>query len=552
MKYMVILGALALVAGCGSQQYNETQVVSEKKAFKVKSEYALLGSWKGDTAQIEFHGSHFNQVFSNSFVQQSQVQTGRYSHDGIVQKFHWSLDSAGIVTLNIVDGTCGIVPLDYCNVSAKKQITLSGSDISAATWEIKTDGDLDGVYESTTSERVVRNEFSDTQLHAGKQFLKLSDNFDRPLEMVVNDDVVNLLLPISTASTHKYVRLSGAVKQSDHSIIFDKHEGTTLSEPQRFKVANEADVLLDVESQISDVVLRSGLGDSVVIDYLITRKIVMPDNLTASQLDLSQFKVTERHTIVTKESVALLSDLSINLNETYYSKIPAGFSASADGAGHQIVFHEGNTGVISFIDPSSDNAENTQTFTWEYKNDQQVHVALANGISWDLGFTGTVLGGYSAIYQNESNDIYGHDFLTQGYVDPNTLVPGRFTLENTDGLSTVDVEFKENGEILIQAGPISFSGFWAVTDEREIVSFECEQHDGVLVTELDLCKSQLQLIGTDESTLKFGHIRKFKFLHSNGNKLVSTYNATAWGEPLTTGAVPVHFNWVYRWQRVGD
>lgn len=551
MRYVMMLGALALVAGCGSQQYNEAQVVQEKQEFNLKNESALLGSWRGDSTQIEFHGSHFNQVFPNAFVQQSQFQTGRYIDNGVVYNFHWSLDASGVVTLNVIDGTCGVVPVDYCSVAARKQITLTGSDIDTATWEIKTDKDLDGVYEKTTSDLVVRKAFDD-KLHTGKQFLKLSDNFDHPIEMILNDDEVNLILPVTTSSSHKYVNFTGTVDFSEDSVVLDKHESTILHESQRFKVANEADVVLDVESKVSDVILRNGLGGSLVIDYLISRSINMPDNLSAAQLDLSQFKARERHTIVTQKSVVLLSDISVNLNETYFSKIPAGFLASADGAGHKIIFHEGNKGEISFVDPSNEQKENIQGFSWNYKNDQQIHLALDNGINWDLGFTGTVQGGYSALFQNEHNDVHGHDFLIQGHVDPSTLVPGRFTLENTDGLSTVDVEFKENGEIIIQAGPISFNGFWEVTDDREVVSFECEQIDGTLITELAPCKEKLKLIGTDENNLKFGHIRKFKFLHGNGNKLVSTYNATAWGEPLTTGEVPVHFNWVYRWHRVGD
>ena len=520
MRYVMMLGALALVAGCGSQQYNEAQVAQEKQEFNLKNESALLGSWRGDSTQIEFHGSHFNQVFPNAFVQQSQFQTGRYIDNGVVYNFHWSLDASGVVTLNVIDGTCGVVPVDYCSVAARKQITLTGSDIDTATWEIKTDKDLDGVYEDTESDMVVRNIFGENKLNAGKQFLKLSDNFDHPLEMELIGDEVNLILPVTTSSTHKYVNFSGTVNRSEHNIVFEHQENTTMTETKRFKVANEADVMLDVNSEVSDVVLRSGLGGSLVIDYMISRTIDMPDNLTASQLDLSQFKARERHTIVTKESVSLLSDININLNETYYSKIPAGFSASAYGAGHKIIFKEGNTGIISFLDPSNESAENHQPFSWEYKNDQQIHLVLDNGLRWDLGFTGTVLGGYSAIYQNEHNEVYGHDFLTLGHVDPSTLVPGRFTLENTDGLSTVDVEFKENGEIIIQAGPISFNGFWEVTDDREVVSFECEQIDGTLITELAPCKEKLKLIGTDENNLKFGHIRKFKFLHGNGNKLV--------------------------------
>ncbi|KJZ03820.1 hypothetical protein [Pseudoalteromonas piscicida] len=552
MKYIWLTCALATLLGCSDERYDEQQVAQQKKEISLQNELELVGAWESENLKIEFHGSHYNRVFPNQLVQQSQLKTGMYVSEGYSQKFHWSLDDSGIITINIIDGSCTIVPLEYCATTARKSIALTGELLGAAQWEIKSDNDLDGVVDEVVKTSLIRTVFGDLAALGDKLFFKQSGNFDNPLITTLSENQIIVTLPISAQSSHRYGKFIGDLSTEGHVLSLQVMDQDTITQAQWFKIPGESDRLLDVKTTISDVKLRKGVNAGYIIDYLVQRELSLPTDLTEAQVDLSEFITGQRHTMLFTEAVSLRDDIDINFGQTYYSKLPAGFAHSADGAGSEVIFNSDNTGVIAFTDPSGMTLNNEQPFTWNHKNDEEMEVKLDSGAVWSMGFTGSVLGGSSVIFYNEKNEIYGHDFLTSSYVEPSSLVPGRFKLENTDGLSLVDVDFKDNGEIDIKAGPISFSGFWVITNEGDVVSFECDKKDGAVVTELDSCLDHMSRIGTSENELKFGHIRKFTFLHSDNSELVSTYNATAWGEPFTTGEEPVHFNWVYRWKRLGD
>ncbi|MEI5640049.1 MULTISPECIES: hypothetical protein [unclassified Pseudoalteromonas] len=552
MRYILVTCVLATLLGCAEEHYDEQQATQQQKAINLQNEKSLIGGWESDNVQIEFHSSHYNRVFPNQGIQQSQVKTGRYIESGQIYQFHWSLENSGLITINVIDNTCTIVPVDYCEVKSRKLIELTGNDVRAAQWEISSDRDLDGVIDDTVSINLTRTSLAELTAVSGKFFLKQSKNFDNPIITKLIDNQVSVSLPISASSTHRYSTFLGNLSSAEEVLPLAVQDSNRITDKRWFEVSGQTDTQLEVETTVSDVVLRKGVDDSYIIDYLIQREIKFPESLTEDMLDLSEFRKLQRYTILFSEMVSLRNDFNVNFNETYYSKLPAGFVHSADGAGSEVLFNADNTGSITFTDPSNMTENNEQSFTWQYKNDQEMLIELASGAAWNMGFTGTVLGGSSVVFYNESNETYSHDFLTKSYVEPSSLLPGRFKLENTDGLSLVDVDFKNNGEIEINAGPISFSGFWVITNEGDVVSFECDKKDGSVVTELDRCLELMAQIGTSENELAFGHIRKFTFLHRAGNKLVSTYNATAWGEPFTTGVEPVHFNWVYRWKRKGD
>lgn len=543
---------MATLLGCSDERYDEQQVAQQKKEISLQNELDLVGAWESEDLKIEFHGSHYNRVFPNQLVQQSQVKTGRLIEDGKTKQFHWSLDgSSGVITVNMINSTCTIIPIDYCEVASRRSIELTGSDITTAQWAIKLDSDLDGVIDETMEAKLTRVDLSAMSTYSGKLFFKQSKNFDRPLIAEFADNQLNIILPISAFTTHLYGTFSGDLAAAEDMISLEVKDRNDITEKVYFKVSDNADRLLEVKTTLSDVTLRKGIGTGFIIDYKIQREIKLPNDLTADMLDLSQFKKSQYYTTVFNEVVSLNNGMSIDFDTTYYSKIPAGFAHTADGAGSEITFNIDNTGVIAYTDPSNVTQHNQQAFHWQYKDDQEIQIEFANGATWSMGFTGNVLGGKTVVLYNEGHDTISHDFLNRGYVDPMAIVPGQFKLENTD-LSQVDVTFKDNGEIVIQAGPISLGGFWEMTEEGDIISFECDTKDGAIITELAHCRELMAQVSSEDNQLKFGHIRKFTFLHQEGNSLVSSYNATAWGGQFTRGDNVEHFNWVYRWTRVGD
>lgn len=548
---MVVVCALILISGCGSEEFNANQVAVEQQEKVENYSSEILGAWHNTDIEIEFHGSHFNQVSAHPLIQQSSLKTGRLVDNGRQRKFHWRMGNDGLLYVNIVSNSCVTVPLDTCSVIEIKQISLHGTDVAHANWKIETDQDLDGVYETTVEQSLVKSTLTG-RFGEGKQFLKLSGNFDRPIIVASHDGKLDVVLPVSSESTHQYFALSTTLDEESSALKLNADNELQYIQVQDFSVAGQADLSVDIKHTVTNVAMRSGVEESVIIDYEITRELSLPDGITESDLDLSSFKDHERHTMVFRDVVTLKDDIHINLDETYYSKIPGNFNFTADSAGNEITFFGNMMGKIAFTTPSDDTAIQEQSFSWSYKNSQEVEFKLEDGRSWSLGFVDASLGGHNAIFYNEENEVIGHDFLREGYIESSQLIPGRFKLENTDGLSTVDVEFKGNGEILIQSGPVTLNGFWELTNTGEIISFECERYNGSIITSLSVCQELMNSAGEEGSPLKFGHIRKFKFLAQSGSDLVSTYNAIAWGEPITTSTSPIHFNWVYRWQRVGD
>ena len=555
-KYCGFLGLLVLlVGGCstGDNTPSDANVVFQK--LKVEHVDNLIGYWQNqdNSFGIEFHPSHFTTTFTVGDLKKGGDKTGRIvsGDQSTIRYFYWNLSDNGNIELVLKSTECNRLPISTCVKGEIIQIELKGENLKNASWTLQSDQNIDGIIGNNKAYKLTKRKLSLDVAEGNPVYLKISENFDYPIKLYADENGFQIKFPFPDNPVEQFTFTAMLHQVNEHEIVFNDLNNYNFISEEKFYSKDNNLQTFKVRNWIDNVKLTKSFSNNLVLTYKQNKEIVDISATEASQINLSNFNKNKTRTLI--GTIAYVQPLQIETNVRYYTLLPINLIAETSSTPNEFILFDDGTGEAHFEDMFEGKNSQKQNFEWN-KNDN-------NEITLDLGTSGiitisvleSITGGYNVLFKNESIGLLmSHDMLTDGEVDIDLLLPGLFELENTNGLSKVFVEFKEDNTLVINADPIMLSGYWFKDKEGSIVSFECIDINGTDVNSFQECYDSFNNINGLSQAMLYSHLRKFKFLHKNGNELVSKYDAVAWGGPFGKGNKYKNFSWVYRWKRLSN
>ncbi|MFT5725007.1 MAG: hypothetical protein ACI9JN_002130 [Bacteroidia bacterium] len=554
-KYLLFVSLILGLVGCGGQDTKTVDELNIKTITEINFQRdQVLGFWQSSNTQnlsFEF----FDTLAGGRLrTHDESVATGKIYRSGVViDRFFWDIETSGTVTLNIIEKACYLIPLNACTVERTATINASGNNVDGADWEVAFDNNLDGMSDQKLNDSFHRSVIDIENFTFGSHVLQTADHdyFDFPIIMEVSSTNVSVLLDV--INTPISVTTDLALNEFGQ-IEFNNIDGTVVQTDVEVFIEEKGYQDIVLREWYENVVLLKSIDNSYTLTFEVHSEVVLPDGVSRDSVRLEGVESIKKYTLSGNLISEFDKGFTILPNDTYNTLI-----RTRKMLLNSVTFISETRGIASRIGIANDDI--IYDFSWSQSESGEVTLDFDNFSDLSFKFVKPVTGGYQVLYTIEDVDFgttYSiHDFVTTANIIlPELIFPGRFIVKSDDGYSELVANFKDDNTAEFEASTsdLVLGGHWFIDVEGDVISFECTDRFGLNITDYETCLTGFSTVGDDElRTLSFGHIRRMRFLHQNGNNYVVKYNAILWGG---FGEESDDFddllNWTYRFVRVGD
>lgn len=569
LNTVVIATFIIFLFGCNTQKEQSASEIEQVNVEALKlQQQNVLGYWQADNNNdfaIEFFASTL--LAPRYLIEDDSIQTGRFYRQGqLGGRFYWQAQSNGNIELIIVDAACFLTPINQCQTASTAQITVDGSDIDNASWSIAFDNNLDDIVDDEVIENLSRAHIDASQLSTGEHFLQLSENgyFDVPVRVFIDNN--NIAIDLDQFET-RITQTASLSTNEQGQIAFGGEESLAVQRTVEVFVEDQGFQDLVLNEWYENVLLSKSIDNAYTLAYDIHRQLVLPNGVTKGMVQSSHIEGVSHHTISGNLVSQFVAGFSVSALESFNTEIKHSVL-------NEINFTSDTHGNIARIGLANNDAGLSYEFRWTQHDDGMLELVFDNAgqvihnekydqvsdiTNIRIKFIQPINGGYQALfivnYLNEGLQYEIHDVVPQTEaIDTSTILPGRFLVESSDGYSEITANFTDQNTVEFQgsANTLAVEGFWFVDTNGDVVSFECNDLAGAEITDYATCLEAMDHIFDGNRTISFGHIRRMRFMHQDGNNFQVKYNAIFWGGVFGEFDTIASANWTYRFLRVGD
>ena len=520
----------------------------------------VYGYWQPNDESLpayEFFSSPVEEPYT------SRLKTGRIiTGESVSANFYWDINASGIVTVNSVGNTCSLRPLTRCAVKDTIYMDAVGGSNISTNWNVNIDESSNGSIDDTFSGFYRKNEISFADFNLDNFYLspRINTAFAMPMSAWIEDDQIFIEIRDERdlddgSDFQKRVLFSGYNENPRSGNITLGIAGVN-----EFDITEEFFVLGDSYRDITyiqsykNAYLTQSLSGEYTLTYELSRELSPPEDVNPEDVVVFDHFEGEVKTIPVVAIDEFVNGISVSPGDVFYGFFRLDFTAIEKSAGelHFISENSGELRIAGIIDE----APQVRRFSWNQEGDGLINLDFADAGMVEIRFMSEIGGGYQVLYSHLREGMETDYRLTDFVEDTGVEVtaenlPGRYqivgTVPNPNSPSThnYEIAFYEDGSV----GGF-FNGYWFIGEDGEIYSYECrDKNTGLLIAGYDACINAFSNLGD----YAFAHIRKFSFVHQDGNEYKVKYVSDIYrGGELTGENDYETIALVFRFKRIGD